>query len=81
VERVLVSSPTGLPEQTVTEPGDTQEDRFSFTGAFPTIREVEEYLIAKAMRRSDGNQTIAADLLGITRQTLNKRLTRTRNTD
>lgn len=55
-----------------------QGARFSFIGVFPTIREVEEYLIREAMDRSGGNQTIAADLLGITRQTLNKRLTRDR---
>ena len=43
-------------------------------GHFPTIREVEEYLIAEAMRMAKGNQGIAANLLGIARQTLNKRL-------
>lgn len=46
----------------------------SLFGRFPTIRDVEEYMIADAMRRSNGNQGIAASLLGITRQTLNKRL-------
>jgi two-component system response regulator HydG len=58
--------------------GTLLKERFSYTGSFPTIREVEEYLIKEAMTRSEGNQTIAADLLGITRQTLNKRLTRVR---
>jgi len=46
----------------------------SIFGHFPTIREVEEYLIAEAMRMAKGNQGIAANLLGIARQTLNKRL-------
>lgn len=54
------------------------KDRFSYRGPFPTIREVEEYLLDEAMTRAEDNQTIAADLLGITRQTLNKRLTRSR---
>ena len=58
-----------------------REERFSYSGSFPTIKEVEEYLIKDAMERSAGNQTIAADLLGITRQTLNKRLTRARKED
>jgi DNA-binding NtrC family response regulator len=43
-------------------------------GHFPTIREVEEYMIAEAMRMAQGNQGIAATLLGLARQTLNKRL-------
>lgn len=43
-------------------------------GHFPTVHEVEGYMISEAMKRSKGNQGIAANLLGITRQTLNKRL-------
>jgi len=43
-------------------------------GHFPTIAEVEEYLTEKAMAMAKGNQGIAAGLLGIGRQTLNKRL-------
>jgi DNA-binding NtrC family response regulator len=43
-------------------------------GHFPTISEVENYLITEAMQRAKSNQGIAANLLGITRQTLNKRL-------
>jgi DNA-binding NtrC family response regulator len=51
--------------------GEPLHDLF---GHFPNLREVEEYLIAEAMKRSKGNQGIAASMLGITRQTLNKRL-------
>lgn len=43
-------------------------------GRFPKIREVEELLMDEAMKLAKGNQGIAASLLGITRQTLNKRL-------
>lgn len=43
-------------------------------GHFPTIAEVEEYLIAQALKMAKGNQGLAANLLGIGRQTLNKRL-------
>lgn len=46
----------------------------AFFGHFPTISEIETYLIAEALRRSNGNQRLAASLLGMTRQTLNKRL-------
>ncbi len=43
-------------------------------GHFPTIAEVEEYMISEALQQAKGNQGIAANLLGISRQTLNKRL-------
>ena len=43
-------------------------------GHFPTIIEVEEYMIAEAMKRAKGNQGMASKLLGMGRQTLNKRL-------
>jgi DNA-binding protein Fis len=40
----------------------------------PTVREAEDLLIEEALRRTDGNQTMAAELLGITRQTLIRHL-------
>ena len=40
----------------------------------PTLNEAAAYLVEEAMRRSSGNQTIAAGLLGITRQALGQRL-------
>jgi len=43
-------------------------------GHFPTIGEVENYMIDEAMKMAKGNQGMAANLLGIGRQTLNKRL-------
>jgi DNA-binding NtrC family response regulator len=43
-------------------------------GHFPTIEEIESYMIGEAMRMAKGNQGIAANLLGMGRQTLNKRL-------
>ena len=44
----------------------------------PSLKEVEPLVIAEALRRADGNQTIAAQLLGISREALNKRLSRAR---
>jgi Response regulator containing CheY-like receiver, AAA-type ATPase, and DNA-binding domains len=41
--------------------------------------QVEEYLIAEAMKLTSGNQTQAAELLGVTRPTLNKRLKQERH--
>lgn len=43
-------------------------------GHFPTIDEVEDHMINEAMNMAKGNQGIAANLLGMGRQTLNKRL-------
>ena len=42
----------------------------------PSLKEAEDALIAEALRRADGNQGVAATLLGISRQALNKRLIR-----
>ena len=47
---------------------------FSALEPIPTLKEAEEGLIAEALRRSEGNQSIAARLLGISRQALNRRL-------
>jgi len=43
-------------------------------GKFPTLKEADDYMVADAMKRSNGNQGTAAALLGITRQALNQRL-------
>jgi len=46
----------------------------SFSEQLPTLRQAEQSLISEAMKRSDGNQAIAAMHLGISRQALNRRL-------
>ena len=46
----------------------------SFFERLPTLKEIEQLLVDEAMRRANGNQSIAALSLGITRQALNKRL-------
>ncbi|MBI5847656.1 MAG: sigma-54-dependent Fis family transcriptional regulator [Nitrospirae bacterium] len=48
-------------------------------GRFPSLREAEEHLVAEAIRISDNNQGIAASLLGITRQALNKKKKKKKN--
>jgi len=47
----------------------------------PTLKEAEEALVQAALKKADGNQGVAANLLGITRQALNKRLIRARISD
>ncbi len=49
-----------------------------FAAQLPTLDQAEEALIAEALRRAQDNQGLAAGLLGISRQALNKRLSRRR---
>jgi DNA-binding NtrC family response regulator len=42
----------------------------------PTLKEAEDALITAALRHADGNQGVAAGLLGLSRQALSKRLRR-----
>ena len=59
----------------VEEGADVLPDRL------PTLRESEDRLIDEALRRADGNQGVAAGLLRLSRQALNKRLSRRRDGD
>ena len=47
-----------------------------FSDELPTLKETENLLIDEALKRANGNQTIAAQLLGLTRRALNNRLSR-----
>ncbi len=42
--------------------------------SFPKLKDVTAFMIKEALKRSNGNQGIAASMLGITRQALNKRI-------
>ena len=53
---------------------DASNPLLAIFGKFPTIFQVEEYLIGEAMKLTGGNQTVAAEMLGLARPTLNKRL-------
>lgn len=48
--------------------------QLQFPERLPTLNEAETQLVDEAMKRSGGNQGIAASLLGISRSALNKRL-------
>ncbi len=47
-----------------------------FPEKLPTLKEMEEMLIDEAFKRSGGNQSLAAELLGLSRRALNNRLMR-----
>lgn len=50
-----------------------------FPDRLPTLKEAEHILIQEALERASHNQGIAATMLGISRQALNKRLVREKN--
>jgi DNA-binding NtrC family response regulator len=43
-------------------------------GHFPTLDEVEDFMVATAIKLAEGKMSVAASLLGITRQGLHKRI-------
>jgi DNA-binding NtrC family response regulator len=47
---------------------------FANVKKLPSLREVPDLLVAEAMRRSNGNQSLAARLLGVTQSALSQRL-------
>ncbi len=72
---VIAQSTETVPPTPITQP-KAMEDMtpFSPMRPLPTLEQAEEMLIEEALKRTDGNQTLAAQLLGITRQTLNRHL-------
>ena len=75
-----------IDEHTSVFPGDgahkvgavTFSDTLSLLQELPAVKEIQDMVIAEALRRAGGNQTIAARILRMTRQALNSRLTRAR---
>jgi two-component system, NtrC family, nitrogen regulation response regulator GlnG len=57
------------------QPGDPPA-AWTFSDQLPTLSQAEEALIKEALNRAEGNQGVAAGMLGISRQALNKRLNR-----
>ena len=57
------------------EQTEQQESAYlRFPKELPTIKEATRLLVAEAMKRGGGNQSLAAKMLGITQQALSKRL-------
>jgi DNA-binding NtrC family response regulator len=46
----------------------------SYSGRFPTLKEVEDFFILEALQMADGNQSTAAAFLGMSQSTLSRRL-------
>ncbi|MBF0295316.1 MAG: sigma-54-dependent Fis family transcriptional regulator [Magnetococcales bacterium] len=67
------SKPGGEPPAEKSANGQSPAMLFS-AGPFPTLKEGVDAIVLEAMRRANNNQGIAATLLGITRQSLNRRI-------
>lgn len=65
-------------EQAASIPNGQESSRSTlyFPEQLPTIKETEQALVDEALKRAKNNQTIAAQMLGLTRSALNKRLSR-----
>ena len=56
------------------ESSSKETDFMKFPRSLPTIKQATKWLVAEAMKRAKGNQSVAAALLGISQQALSKRL-------
>jgi DNA-binding NtrC family response regulator len=65
-----------LKGQNAEVPIEANERGIRFGERLPMLKDVTRALINEALKRSQGDQTIAAQLLGISHQALNKRLKR-----
>lgn len=63
-------------EKRITVKEEIEDSPIAITGRFPSLKETEEAIIKEALKRAENNQTIAADLLGISRRALNNRIQR-----
>jgi DNA-binding NtrC family response regulator len=77
--RQAIKGSSGLTAELPQAPGPAG-GTFS-TGQLPTLEAAEEALINEALARASGNQGVAAGILGISRQALNKRLSRRKHVD
>lgn len=70
---ITVTVPQSSPALFAAPAGDNA-GIYSLFGRLPTFREVEDYLLVEALKVSEGNYAVAASMLGVTRQTISKRL-------
>jgi len=58
---------------------DSGHSLVSFGDILPSLKQVQDMLVDEAMKRAGGNQSVAAALVGITRQGFNKKVMRMRD--
>ena len=76
--RVHISQKSSRTEKDLKKLVPTGSSLIHFSEQLPTLKQAEQLVIDEALKRSQGNQSIAALSLGISRQALNKRLQKTR---
>ena len=71
-----VIAQTRQSDQDISSVSHNNKNQFSFADweRIPTLEEAAQIAVEEAMRRSNGNQSIAAKLLGITQPSLSRRL-------
>ena len=67
---------SGAPQKPARDADTAGMSPESYLGTMPSLKQAEEFLVRRALEQAKGNQGIAASLLGVTRQALNKRLLR-----
>ncbi|MEO5339245.1 MAG: sigma-54 dependent transcriptional regulator [Magnetococcus sp. MYC-9] len=82
-ESIQAKQETGQPGESLRETVEQPGIVLTWPNAArpPTIKEAEEFLLRNALQVSQGNQGLAASILGITRQALNQRLSRRKKGD
>jgi len=72
IDTTLGISPSSAPCRASTASSD--DPLLLFSPRLPTLRQAADLLVQEALRRANGNQTVAARMLGISRPALSKRL-------
>ena len=75
--KMHISKKEAKSAESLTASAASEKILIAFSAKLPTLKQAEHLLIDEALRRSNGNQSIAALSLGISRQALNKRLHKT----
>jgi DNA-binding NtrC family response regulator len=74
----IIGEENSTKAETTVLKGDIGNMAKLYPDRLPSLKEAEQLLIIEAMQRAENNQGIAATMLGISRQALNKRLVRGR---
>jgi DNA-binding NtrC family response regulator len=70
----LADFKAGIQRETPREPDEPAPALLAFSDRLPTLDQAAALLIDEALKRASGNQSIAAGMLGVSHQALNKRL-------
>ncbi|MBK8944667.1 MAG: sigma-54-dependent Fis family transcriptional regulator [Ignavibacteriae bacterium] len=81
IRKKTIGTEENIADKNVYDKNENFSNSIIFTSQFPTFKSAELLMIKEALKRSDNNQTIAAQLLGITRRALNNRIQRLKGKD